>query len=199
MKIPALPKTGAVIGVDLGIRNFITTSDGTKRLSNQYAHKTEKKLRRLQRSLPRKATDSKNHEKARIKLALLQEKIRNKRKDNLHKLTTELVRSYDIICIEDLDVKGMMQKRWFAKLLADASFGEFRRLLEYKAAWYEKSISVIDKFYPSNQICSCCGNRNPEAAEMSRQRWTCSNCGTTHDRSTNAAINILHEGLRLLA
>lgn len=197
--IQPMESTGAVVGVDLGIKDLAITSDGKKYANNNFLRKSEKQLKHLERSLSRKTKGSNNHNKVRIKVAKLHERIANQRNDNMHKITTELVRNYDVICIEDLNVKGMVKNHRLAKSVTDASFAEFRRQLEYKSAWYGKTIIVIDKFYPSSQLCSCCGYKNADTKDLSVRSWTCPECHTTHDRDVNAAENILNEGLRLLA
>lgn len=195
----AVPMTGAVVGVDLGIKDLAITSDGKKYPNRKALYKADKRLRRLARRHSRKKPGSRNREKARIKKACLEEKIANQRKDAMHKATTDIVRNYDVICIEDLKTKNLLRNHSIARAIGDASFFEFRRQLEYKAEWYGKTVQAIDTFFPSSQLCHCCGYKNAETKKLSVRLWTCPQCGATHDRDVNAAVNILNEGMRLLA
>lgn len=199
VEVETLPKTNKTIGIDLGVKHLAIDSNGAVYPNNKYLAKSEKKLARLQRQLSRKSRGSKRREKARIKVARLHEHITNQRKDQLHKLTTQLVRENDIICIEDLNVAGMVRNRHLAKAISDVGMGEFRRQLQYKCGWYGKTLVEIDRFYPSSQICSCCGYQNHDLKDLSIREWTCPNCGTHHDRDVNAAKNILTEGLKQIA
>ncbi len=196
--VEELPKTGKAVGLDLGIHSFAVSSDGTEFPNHKYLLQSEKKLAKEQRRLSRKTKDSRNRERARIKVAKVHEHITNQRKDMLHKLSTKMIRAYDIICLEDLVPKDMVKDNFFAKHINDVAWGEFVRLLTYKAEMYGKRVIKIDRFFPSSQICSHCQSQWAYTVNLNVREWTCPTCGTKHNRDYNAAINILNEGLRLI-
>lgn len=196
--IKALAKTKKSCGVDIGLKNFCILNDGTKFDNPRFLVNNEKRLRLLQKSLSRKVYGSKNYEKARIKLAKFHEHIVNCRKDYLHKISTLLVKNYDIICAETLKVKNMLKNHKLAKVISDVSWYEFCRQLEYKCLWYDKKFIQIDTYFASSQICSNCGYKNSNIKNLDIREYDCSECGIHHDRDINAAINILNEGLKLL-
>lgn len=194
-----LSKTNQFVGIDLGLVDFAIFSDGIKIENPRFFEKSEKKLAKLQRELSRKTIGSNRWNKARIKVAKLQKHISNQRKDFLQKLTTLIVRKYDIICIEDLDVKAMKETELTVrnKRVSDISWSEFRRQLTYKSTRYDRTLSVVDRYYPSSQICHHCGRIDGKKAETIRF-WVCPKCNLKLDRDVNAAINILNEGLRTI-
>lgn len=197
--IPQYESTGAVVGLDMGLKDFAITSNGEAFENHRHLKKSEKKLARLQRQLSRKSKGSNNRNKARIKVARQHERIANQRNDTLHKLSTQLVKDYDVICIETLRPKNMVKNHKLARSISDASWGEFVRQLEYKCGWQHKALVKIGAFFPSSQTCSACGTVNPITKNLAVRSWTCAECGMAHDRDINAAKNILNEGLRLLA
>lgn len=197
VELPEYEHTGNCIGLDLGIKDLIITSSGDKFENKRFLKSCEKRIKHLHKSYSRKKTGSKNREKARIKLAIAYEKLGNKRKDYLYKLTIRLVKENDVICIENLNVKGMMRNHTLSKSLGDCSFSMIRSMLSYKCEWYGRKLVVIDRWSPSSKRCSCCGHLMASMG-LDVREWVCPNCHTIHDRDINAAKNILVEGLRIL-
>ncbi len=193
--ITPLKKTGKSIGVDMGLKDLFITSDGETFNNNRYTKRYEYKLAKAQQHLSRKKKGSRGFENQRLKVARLHEKIANSRADYLHKCSISLVRRYDTICIEDLNVKGMTKNHHLAKSISDASWSSFVNMLTYKAEWNNKKIIKIDRFFPSSQTCNVCGYVNKETKDLSVREWECPVCHAHHDRDINAAINILRFGL----
>lgn len=190
-----LPKTGKQVGIDLGLKDFVITSEGHRYKNNRYTKKYAKKLKSAQQHLSRKKKGSNRYEKQRLKVAKIYKKITNSRNDNLHKVSIDLVKKYDVICVEDLNVKLMMKNKSFSKYISDASWGLFVQMLTYKAKWNEKDLVKIDRFFPSSKTCNNCNHIN-QSLKLDQREWTCSNCNSVLDRDLNAAKNILKEGLK---
>jgi len=192
------PQTGKAVGIDLGIKDFAITSDGIKYRNHRYTKRYERELKVAQQHLSRKQKGSHQSEKQRLKVARIHEKISNSRKDNLHKISSKLIASYDVVCLEDLNVKGMMKNHKLAKHISDCGWGLFVSMLEYKAKWNDKQIVRINRFFPSSKTCNECGWIKSDL-KLDDREWVCESCGCVHDRDVNAAKNILTEGVSLLS
>lgn len=190
--VPADPAN--VVGVDLGLKEFAVLSNGVRFESNRFYRKASRKLKKAQRELSRRKRGSARCQKSKIKIAKIHQKIKNQRVDSIHKITTGLVEKYDGVCIENLNTKGLARTK-LAKSILDASFGEFRRQLEYKSVWHRRHLVAVNTFYPSSKTCSCCGAIY-QHLKLADRTWTCPACLVVHDRDLNAAINIRAEGLK---
>ena len=193
---PQLMKNGGnSIGIDVGIKEFYTDSNGNIVHNPKHLEKSMRTLAKEQRRLSRKQKGSNNRNKQRVKVARLYEKVTNQRNDFLQKQSTMLVRENQTICIEDLNVKGMIRNHKLAKSIASVSWSKFFNMLEYKAVWYGNDIIKVPTMYPSSQSCSHCGYKNPLVRNLAVRKWECPNCYTLHNRDLNASINILNKGL----
>lgn len=188
---------GGKIGIDVGIKEFYSDSNGNVVYNPKYLEKSMRKLIREQRKLSRKEKGSTNRNKQRVKVALVHEKITNQRNDFLQKQSTMLIRENQTICIEDLKVKNMMRNHKLAQHIGSASWSKFFDMLSYKSIWYGNDIVKVPTMYPSSQTCSCCGFKNPLVKNLAIRKWECPECHTKHDRDTNASINILDKGLQM--
>ena len=195
--VTPMPKTNKMIGIDLGIKDLMTLSNNIVIKRSNYLKENQFKIKKMQQHLSRKKKDSKRYQKQRIKLAKLQDKIVNKRQWFIHNITKALVKDFDVICVESLDVKSMQGSvKNINRTIAEVSLYEVVRQLEYKCLFYDKTFVKVDKYFPSSQLCSCCGEKNKEIKNLKIIEWTCSKCGAMHHRDVNAAINILKEGFK---
>ena len=188
-------KTNKQVGIDLGIKDFVITSDGKKFENVQFFKKSENKIKKLQKQLSRKVKGSNNRSKARIKLAKAFEHLVNQRENYIHEVVNEVLTKYDTIFMEDLNVSGMLKNHKLAKAIQEVGFFKFKTILQSKALINDKKVILIDRYYPSSKKCSCCGFKNKDL-KLSDRFWTCPQCGEIHDRDINAAKNILNEGQR---
>ncbi|ADL36102.1 transposase IS200/IS605 family (plasmid) [Butyrivibrio proteoclasticus B316] len=185
-------------GLDLGLRSFYVLDDGTVAPNMKYLYETNGKLIRAQRRLSRMKKGSSNYIKQKRKVARLHEKVCFARHDYLHKESTRLAKMCSLLCIEDLNIKGMIRNHKLARSISDASWSEFTKMLEYKMPLYQGALVKVPRFYASSQTCHICGHRNPKTKDLAIRRWTCTVCGTEHDRDVNAARCLLQKGRTML-
>jgi len=189
-------KNEYAVGIDLGIKDLLITSDGEVINNEKLTYKYEKRLAKLQRRLNKKQKGSKNRNKQRIKIARLHEKITNIRKDNLHQISKQIISENKVVICEDLNIKGMVKNHNLAKSIHDCGWGELTRQLKYKTDWNNKIYYEINRYFPSSQLCNKCSYRNTDTKNLGVRFWICPECNTEHDRDKNAAINILNQGLK---
>jgi len=197
-ELEALPVVSATIGVDVGLKDVAVLSTGERVANPRHLRRSERRLAHAQRNLARKQKGSKNREKARLKVAREHARIADQRRDGLHKLTTRLMRENQTVCVESLAVKNLVRNHTFAKAISDVGWGELGRQLEYKAAWYGRTLVKIDRWYPSSKRCHACGHVL-DSLPLDVRQWTCPECGVRHDRDINAAKNILAVGRTVYA
>ena len=190
-------KPTSIVGIDLGIKDLVITSDGEKYSNPKEILKREKKLKRIQKKLSRQVRGSNNYNKTKIRLARIHSKIKNSRKHNMITIVNKIVKEHDIIVSEKLNVRGISSNHHLAKAVLDASFSKICELLKWKTKLQGKYYYQVDTFYPSSKMCSHCGSKTGVTNNLSIRNWECTNCGNKNDRDINASINIMFEGLRI--
>lgn len=191
-----LPMNDNEIGIDLGVKDLVITSNGEVFENNKYTYKYEKQLAELQRQFAKKTKGSNNWNKHRIKVARLHEKISNIRKNNLNKISSTIIKENQFIFTEDLNIKGMLKNRKLSKSISDCGWYELTRQLEYKSEWNNRIYLKVNRYFPSSQLCNKCGYKNKDTKSLGIRFWECPECGELHDRDKNASINILNEGIK---
>lgn len=194
VEIELYPASRATVGIDLGLKDLLVLSNGVRLSNPRWFRESQTELKKSQRNLSRKQRGSARYIKQRIKVARLHRDIKNARSWLTHNISSALVKHFGVICVENLNVSGMMKNHCLAKSVGDAAFGELVRQLEYKSAWYGRTLVKVDRFYPSSKTCSCCGHVNQELT-LSDRMWTCKACCATIDRDLNAAVNVHNKGL----